>query len=128
MNEYFDTELARLEKQQNELRKNAEKEDRDRHSTLDENIDIHAYRRIVNAKINIAPTSTETLSQYVKKIKVYQEIAHQKNWQTHVDNPYKTWHTHKNPLGCFMCEDTAFIAVMIQVLEVLADKYPKAKF
>ncbi len=120
MNEYVDKELAKIEKQQQELRERQEAKDRDRYNVLEEErVSRHDYMHIVNAKINIAPSTGEKLSDYIKKVIIYQEIAKAKNWDTHVDNPYKTWHTHKQPSGCFMCEDSAFIGVLIQVLQVL---------
>ncbi len=105
-----------------------EKKLRDRYNTEEKSRDIHDYKRIVSAKIKIAPIGGEKLSDYVKRLIVYQNLAKEKNWETHVDNPYKTWHTHKNPLGCFMCEDTQFIGVTIQVLQVIADTYPEYTF
>ncbi len=84
--------------------------------------------KIVNAKINLAPVTGDTLEDYIKKIIIYQEIAREKNWNTHVDNPYKTWRTHKLPVGCFMCEDMAFIGVLLQVLQVISHNNPKIKF
>ncbi len=120
--------MEKLEKQQRELRERQDAQDNDRYNTLDDRVSKHDYMRIVNAKIKIAPNSAEKLKDYITKLKIHQDIAHEKNWSTHVDNPYKTWHTHRNPLGCFMCEDTAFIAVLIQVLEVINKNYPKIVF
>ncbi len=93
----------------------------DRYNTVEEQKDINQYKRIVNAKIPIAPKSGETLEQFIQKIKIHQDIQSEKNWRTHVDNATKTWYTHsKSPLGCFMCEDTQFIGVLVQVLEYIA--------
>ncbi len=117
--EYLD-ELRKLELQEKQLR--------DRYSTEEKSRDLHDYKRIVNAKIKLAPVSAESLKDYIKRIKIYQDISKEKNWDTHVDNPYKTWRTHKLPLGCFMCEDQQFIGVLIQVLQVLSDTHPKASF
>jgi len=129
MTEYFDNEMARLEKQQVDLRKRKEASDRDRYNTNDErNVSIHDYERIVNAKISLAPSTGELLSDYIKKIIIYQGIAKTKNWDTHVDNPYKTWRTHKIPVGCFMCEDMAFIGVLVQVLQVINKRNSNIKF
>ncbi len=100
----------------------------DRYNTLDEPDDPNNYKKIVNAKINLAPTTEETLAQYLQRIKIYQKISRDTNWNTHVDNPYKTWHTHKNPMGCFMCQDTQFIGVLVQVLQVILDIYPDLHF
>ncbi len=126
---YVDKELEKIEKQQRELRARQDQEDKDRYNTLEKTSnDKNLYMRIVNAKINLAPSTGETLDDYIKKIIIYQEIAKTKNWQTHVDNPYKTWRTHKLPVGCFMCEDNAFIGVLIQVLQVLNHNNKSIKF
>jgi len=101
---------------------------RDRHNTLDPPEDKHAYRKIVNAQLSLAPSSAESLETYLTRIQIYEQIAREKNWNTHVDNPYKTWHQHKNPMGCFMCQDTQFIHVLIQVLQVINEQYPKLQF
>jgi len=129
MNDYADKELAKLERQQQELRDRQDSRDKDRYNTLEEGKSLrHDYMKIVNAKINLAPSTGDTLNDYLKKIIIYQEIARLKNWDTHVDNPYKTWRTHKIPVGCFMCEDSAFIGVLIQVLQVINHKNPKLGF
>ncbi len=120
MTEYYDKEMEKLEKLQKQLH--------DRYNSEEVEVDKNEYRRIINAKIKLAPIGGEKWMQYIDRIKIYQKIALDKNWNTHVDNTYKVWHTHKNPMGCFMCEDTAFIAVLIQVLECMAEHYPKDKF
>ncbi len=107
---------------------NFSSENRDRYNTLEENEDIHSYRKIINAQIDLAPNSKESLSTYLQRIQIYEKIARDKNWNTHVDNPYKTWHQHKNPMGCFMCQDTQFIRVLVQVLQVILDIHPDLSF
>ncbi len=102
--------------------------ERDRYNTIDENEDPQNYQRIVNSKIKLAPSDAESLETYLTRIKIYQNIARETNWNTHVDNPYKTWHTHKNPMGCFMCQDTQFIQVLIQVLQLINDQHPSIHF
>ncbi len=120
MTEYYDKEMERLEKMQRGLH--------DRYNSEELKVDPNDYRKIINAKVKLAPIGGEKWIQYIERIKIYQKIAFDKNWGTHVDNTYKTWHTHKNPSGCFMCEDSAFIAVLIQVLECMAEHHPKDKF
>ncbi len=120
MTEYYDKEMEKLEKLQKDLH--------DRYNSEPLSVDKNDYQKIVNAKIKIAPIGGELWLQYIERVKIYAKIAFDKNWTTHVDNPYKVWHTHKNPMGCFMCEDTAFITVLIQVLECMAEKHSKDKF
>ncbi len=120
--------LAKLEKEQRELRLREEADWRDRYNTTEKQESEHYYKKIVNAKIKIAPISGENVSDYIKRLKIYQRIAHDKNWETHVDNGKRTWHTHTLPVGCFMCEDSQFITVCIQVMQILADDNPKFIF
>ncbi len=120
MTEYYDKEMEKLEKLQKELH--------DRYAQEEVKVDERDYHKIVNAKVKLAPIGGEKLAEYIVRIKIYQKIAFDLNWSTHVDNPYKIWHTHKNPVGCFMCNDSAFIAVLIQVLECVAEKNPEFKF
>ncbi len=101
---------------------------KDRYNTVEPPEDENNYKRILNAQLAIAPLNTETLEQYIQKIKIYQKIARDRNWNTHVDNPYKTWHQHKNPMGCFMCQDIQFIGVLVQVLELIGSLYPNITF
>jgi len=120
MTEYYDKEMERLEKLQKELH--------DRHNSENVNVDKSEYQRIVNAQLHVAPLGGEKLPDYIQRIKIYQKLASDLNWNTHVDNPYKTWHTHKNPVGCFMCQDTQFIGVLIQVLQCIIEQYPEFTF
>ncbi len=117
--EYLD-EMRKLELQEKQLR--------DRYNTEEEPLDKHNYKKIVNSDIRLAPERSETLKHYIEKIKIFQEISKTKNWDTHVDNSYKTWHTHRLPMGCFMCEDQQFIAVLVQVLECISADQKKFKF
>ncbi len=125
--EYYDREMEKLEQQQVQLRKQQEDNTRDRINTITQPSDRHDYMRIVNADIQIAPKTGEKLKDYIKKIKIFQDIAYRKNWETHVDNGRKTWYTHKRP-QCFMCEDQQFISVMVQSLQVISKQNPTLRF
>ncbi len=131
MSDYYDGieqhNLEKLEKEQAELRERDNASWRDRYSTTEKQDSEHYYKKIINAKIKIAPISGEKIYDYIKRLKIYQEIAHTKNWESHVDNGKRTWYTHRKP-ACFMCEDTQFITVCIQVMELLADGNPKYTF
>ncbi len=124
---YYDREMEKLERQQEILRKQQEDNTRDRINTIAKPSDKHDYMRIVNADIQLAPKTGEKLKDYIKKVKIFQDISYVKNWEIHVDNGRKTWYTHKRP-SCFMCEDQQFIAVIIQSLQVINKQYPNIKF
>ncbi len=127
MTKGYDKELEELEKQQKELRQRQSADDRDRYNTIEDRVSKHDYMRVINAKVKIAPQSSETLEHYIQKLEIHRDISFTKNWDTHVDNPYKTWHTHKQP-SCFMCEDQIFIGILIQVLQVINKQHPKIIF
>ncbi len=124
---YHDKELVRLEEEQRILRERAEQNIQDRINTITQPSNRHDYMRIVNADIQIAPKTGEKLSDYIKRIKIFQDIAYRKNWETHVDNGRKTWYTHKRP-SCFMCEDQQFISVVVQSLQVINKQNPNLRF
>ncbi len=119
--------MEKYEEEQKNLRVELLRKDRDRYNTKEKNISKHDYMRIINANLKIAPKSGQTLTDYIKGIQIHQEIAKEKNWETHVENQYKTWHTHKLP-HCFMCEDIQFISCLVQVLQTINKLYPKIKF
>ncbi len=119
--------MAKLEKQQTELRKQQDEQTRDRINTITQSVDKHDYKRIINANLQSAPQTGETLKHYIEKILIHQDISYVKNWETHVDNGRKTWYTHKRP-SCFMCEDQQFINILIQVLQNISAENPKIKF
>ncbi len=125
---YYDKEMAKLEKQQKELRQQQEDNTRDRHNTIAQQSSTHDYKRIINASLQSAPHSGESLKDYIKKLKILQEISYIKNWETHVDNGRKTWYTHKSSMNCFMCADQQFISVLIQVLQNISHENPTLKF
>ncbi len=100
---YFDKEMEKLERQQAELRKQQEDHTRDRINTITQPSSRHGYMRIVNADIQLAPKTGEKLKDYIKKLKIFQDISYIKNWETHVDNGRKTWYTQ-----IFLLEHLAF--------------------
>ncbi len=124
---YYDNEMAKLEKQQAELRQQQEDNTRDRINTITKPSSKHDYMRIVNADLQLAPKSGEKLKDYIKKLIIFHDISYQKNWETHVDNGRKTWYTHRRP-SCFMCEDQIFITTIIQSLQVINKQNPNITF
>ena len=85
--------LEKVEKQQRELRAREESDWRDRYNSDTKQESEHYYKKIVNAKIKIAPISGEKVKDYIKRLKIYQTISHDKNWETHVDNGIVYLHT-----------------------------------
>ncbi len=121
---YADKELERLEKEQRALRARQE----DRYNTKDSQYEIEDFKNIVNSSIEFAPKGGALWTTYATEVKVYAKMNAKKNIDTHIDNPYKVWYTHKLPLGCFMCEDTNLISVLVRVINLMASKYPSTTF
>ncbi len=96
--------------------------------TDQERLDVNDYKNIVNARAICAPERMEQLTHYADRLQIYTKIAAEKNRLTHIDGPRKAWYTHRNPMGCFMCEDVNLIAVMRRVIGLLAIKYPDYHF
>jgi len=128
LTEYFDKELAKLERQQRELRKRAEQGLLDRYNQPESQFEIRDYKDLVNSRIEFAPKEGQTWETYVSEVRVYAKANAKKNWMTHVDNSKKTWYTHTLPLGCFMCEDTNLISVLVRVIALMASKHPSQRF
>lgn len=97
----------------------------DHYNSMDIQESIHNAEKIINAsQIPYAPRTNETYQHFIERIKLHQEIQQQINWNTHVENGRKVWHTHKLPSGCFMCKDTEMIGILIQVITLITSKLP----
>jgi len=93
-----------------------------------EKIDSNDYKKVINANISYAPYRGETWSQFAQRIAIYSKVAADKSRLTHIDGPRKAWYTHRNPMGCFMCEDMNLISLMGRVIFEMASKYPDKQF
>ncbi len=93
-----------------------------------EKIDVNDYKKVVNANVTYAPHKGETWRQYAERVMIYCDLSAKKNRLTHIDGPRKAWYTHRNPMGCFMCEDTNLISLMRRVIAEMATLYPDNRF
>jgi len=84
-------------------------------------------REIQSPDTDWQPKKGELISSYYHKLEIYAQINAKKNIQSHILGPKKAWWTHRNPSGCFMCQDTNLIATMLHVIRILSEKYPKGK-
>ncbi len=125
---YVDKELEKLERQQREFRKLKEQDDIDRYNQPDSKYEIQDFKSVTESDIEFAPVKGTVWSDYYTQIKIYAKINAKKNIDTHVNNPYKVWHSHKLPLGCFMCSDTDLISVLVRVIGLMSSQYPDTKF
>ncbi len=117
----FSKEMERLERQQNELR--------DRWNTESKSQDENEYKRIINinSTLDYAIRKAETLSKYMVRLEDHIARANKTNWRVHViiGSKGKPWYTHKNPNGCFMCEDTNMLNYLKNLLIAIAIQHPK---
>ncbi len=111
-----------------EFRKLKEQNDLDRYNQSESKYEIQDNKEIVDSDIEFSPKTGTSWSEYVTEIKIYAKINAKKNIDTHVNNPYKVWHSHKLPLGCFMCSDTNLISVLVRVIGLMASKFPHQTF
>ncbi len=119
MSEEYLKQMRKLEMQENDLTS--------QYTDL-EKLDKNDYKKVVNANVTYAPHRGETWKEFAGRIKIYADLNANKNRLTHIDGPRKAWYTHRNPQGCFMCEDTNLISLMVRVLDEISSKYPDDKY
>ncbi len=117
---YFQREARRISDLENHIR--------DNYNTLTEQSSEHDFKRVVNANIDYAPHNNETFTQYHARVSIYARIARDKNSKTHILNGKKIWYTHRNPMGCFMCEDSNLIQMLVDVIGYIASETPDKHF
>ncbi len=110
--------LERLERAQKGLR--------DQYNTT-ENVSALAYaeQKLLSCSADYAIHDQETLEQYIYKLKAHITIGFTKNTNCHIKPAKGAWYTHRDPRGCFMCEDQNLIHYMFQIISILAEKHPK---
>ncbi len=119
-NKWYEDEIEKLSRQRNGLR--------DQYNTLDNPYDEHDIEKIIRADLEYAPKSKQTWKSYCENLRIYYKLACKKNIQTHVNGPKGAWYTHRNPSGCFACEDMNLLSVMLQTIELMASKHPDTTF
>ncbi len=99
----------------------------DQYNTLDKKVDVNDIKNVINSNLTFTPTSGQTLSSYVAQLAVYVKFNADANIRTHINGVKGAWWTHKNPMGCFACNDTNLIHVMKDLLTLISIKYPDIK-
>ncbi len=92
--------------------------------TDEEKLDPNDFKNIVNARLKYSPIQGQKWQEYATKLNIYTDLAAEKNRLTHIDGPRKAWWTHRNPMGCFMCEDINLISCMLKVIKIMASQHP----
>ncbi len=90
----------------------------------EERLDPNDYKNIVRARLKYTPKEGQKWTEYAGGLQIYTDLAAEKNRLTHIDGPRKQWWTHRNPMGCFMCEDTNLISAMLKVIKLMASQHP----
>ncbi len=117
---YYQEELAKIEKQRKGLR--------DQYNTLDKPYDENDIEAVIQSSLEYTPSKGQTLESYAENLKIYYKMCCKKNIQTHINGTKGAWFTHRNPAGCFACEDMNLMSVMMDVIRLLASKYPDESY
>ncbi len=111
--------MEKLELQQKELR--------DRYNTeLKAKVDDD-YQRSVSQDHSEMYQEGQLWSEYHIQIQTYMKIHKEKNWKTHMLGK-KEWYQHRNPMGCFPCQDSTLIKILVQAIGSMAQQYPDQRF
>ncbi len=129
----FDTTLAEEKKLEQEALENLERQQRDlsdRYSTEQKFADAQKYHAYANAQSDQLPKPGETYAHYAIRVKTEVDMHYRQNYKIHVEigTRGKPWHTHKDPRGCFMCDDIQLLHQLATVFEQVARKTPTQTF
>ncbi len=130
MSEEYLREMRELEKQEIEQRKSHTREkqlDRDRYNTLDPTYNYTDYQRIIGTSLEYAPVKDQTWLDYYQEIKIHAKNSAKLNRNCHIFGK-STWHTHSDPRGCWMCADNIMISMLVKIIGLMANQYPKNIF
>ncbi len=100
----------------------------DQYNSLDNVIQEDDVRKILKADLEFTPKEGETWESYYARAKIYADFNAKKNIKAHISGPKGAWWTHRNPSGCFCCEDMNLISVLIQTLHLQTLAHPKDIF
>ncbi len=115
-----DNALEKLEREQKGLH--------DAYNTLISKENANDYKRLINTPNHqdYSIRKQEKLSTYATRLQEHIRFANKKNYHIHVEIGTRghPWYTHKDPNGCFMCEDTSFLLYLLSVIKALATLNP----
>ncbi len=97
----------------------------DQYNSLENNIQEEDVRKILKADLEYTPKEGETWLSYYTRAKIYADFNAKKNIKAHISGPKGAWWTHRNPSGCFCCEDMNLISVLIQTLQLQSKAHPE---
>ncbi len=112
----YEEQLAKVKRMKLKLR--------DQYNSEDNPYDENDYTKILRADLEFTPKVGQTFLSYSENVQIYANANSKKNIQTHINGPKGAWYTHRNPAGCFACEDTNLISVLVQVIQYMASIHP----
>ncbi len=117
---YYNKTMEQLERQQRGLH--------DQYNSLENKFEEEDYLKVLKADLEFAPKAGENILHYANKLPQYKNSNAKKNIQTHINGPKGAWYTHRNPAGCFACEDTNLIAILTDVILIMANRHKEESF
>ncbi len=117
-----------FEKQMLEKLEIQQKGFRDQYNSTDNPFEEADYEKVLNADLDYAPKKGETFESYYVRLLVYVKMGAKKNIKTHINGPKGAWYTHRNPQGCYSCEDMNLISCMCNVIGLMSNRYPEGHF
>ncbi len=121
-------ELEKVELQQKKLHSEKSQQDQDQYNTIDPMYNYSDYKRIVNTSLEYAPNEGQSWLEYYQEIQIHAKVSAKTNRNIHIFGRNGHWHTHVDPRGCFMCDDTKMIAMLVKIIGLMSNQYPKNKF
>ncbi len=108
---------------------NLPSEEQDRYNNKD--IDYKAYyennikQKIKRVTKTLAPTSTESLSLYVTRLRANLDQLDEQSHQEHMLGPKGPWYVHKRAQNCFICDYSTMLNQQMDILMDLLNLLPK---
>ncbi len=131
MSEEYIREMRKLELEEADQRKRHTQEilsQQDQYNTLDPQYNYTDYKRIIGTSLEFAPIKDQTWLDYYQEIKIHAKNAAKLNRNCHIFARGGAWHTHVDPRGCWMCSDNIMISMLVKIIGLMANQYPKNLF
>ena len=119
-NPFYKDQLRKIEMQKKKMR--------DQYNSLDNPVEPEDYEKILKRDLDYTPKLNETYVSYAKKVEIYAKLIVKKNVQTHINGPKGAWFTHRNPSGCFACDDINLIETLVDTMLLIASRHPNQRF
>ncbi len=121
-------ELEKVEIEQKRLHSVENQKRQDQYNSLDPAYNYTDYARIVNTSWEFAPSEGQSCTDYYNEIKSHAKNGAKINRNIHIFGRGGHLHTHVDPRGCFMCDDSKMISMLVKIIGLMANQYPKNIF